>query len=94
VTGRAADVFGGSLQVALAGLVPLAIVELGRTTFEERRALAAAMGADRVTVNRVMRGRAKPGPDFVASLMAALNNDVTLDDLFEIVIVNDSGESL
>ena len=88
MTGRAADVFGGSLQVALAGLVPLAIVELGRTTFEERRALAAAMGADRVTVNRVMRGRARPGPGFIAPLIAALNDDVAFSD----IIPSDSGE--
>ena len=55
--------------------------------------LASAMGADRGTVNRVMRGRAKPSLDFVASLMAALNDDVAFSDIWE-VIPADSGESL
>ncbi|WP_193319025.1 helix-turn-helix domain-containing protein [Nonomuraea phyllanthi] len=54
--------------------------------------LAAAMGADRGTVNRVMRGRAKPSQDFIASLMAALNDDVAFGDIWE-VIPADSGES-
>lgn len=55
--------------------------------------LAAAMGADRGTVNRVMRGRARPSQDFIASLMAALNDDVAFGDIWEIVPSN-PGESL
>jgi predicted transcriptional regulator len=55
--------------------------------------LAAAMGADRGTVNRVMRGRARPSQDFIASLMAALNDDVAFSDIWEIVPSN-PGESL
>ncbi len=57
-------------------------------------ALAAAMGADRGTVNRVMRGRSKPSLGFIASLMAALNDDVAFSDIWEIVPNHDSGESL
>lgn len=46
--------------------------------------LADAMGANRGTVNKVLNGKAKPGPDFIASLVGALNcPDFT--DLFEIV---------
>lgn len=53
--------------------------------------LAKAMGADRATVYRVLRGKARPGGDFVASLMAALNSDVAFGDIWEIV-PSDSGE--
>lgn len=47
--------------------------------------LAAAMGADRGTVYRVIRGRARPSEKFVASLVAALNDDVEFKDIWEIV---------
>jgi transcriptional regulator with XRE-family HTH domain len=54
--------------------------------------LADAMGADRGTVNRVLRGKSKPGVDFAASLVAALAN-VSFTDVWEIVTTG-SGESL
>ncbi len=53
--------------------------------------LADAMGADRGTVNRVLRGKAKPGTDFAASLVTALSN-VSFTDVWEIVLTG-SGES-
>ncbi|MCC5574557.1 helix-turn-helix transcriptional regulator [Microtetraspora sp. AC03309] len=54
--------------------------------------LAQAMGADRGTVNKVLNGKAKPGPDFIASLMGALKHHARFEDLFE-VIREDPGES-
>lgn len=52
-------------------------------TTEQR--LADAMGASQATVNKVITGKANPGPQFIASLVSALNDDVTFYDLWEIV---------
>lgn len=70
-----------------------ATLRLRRDRLEEHRAehdltsesrLARAMGADRGTVNKVLNGKAKPGPDFIASLKKALPG-VRFEDLWEIV---------
>lgn len=47
--------------------------------------LAVAMGASQGTVNKVITGKANPGPEFIASLISALNGDVTFYDIWEIV---------
>lgn len=47
--------------------------------------LALAMGASQGTVNKVITGKANPGPEFIASLIAALNGDVGFYDIWEIV---------
>ena len=54
--------------------------------------LAEAMGASQATVNKVISGKANPGPQFIASLVSALNDDVTFYDIWEIIPA-DSGES-
>lgn len=53
--------------------------------------LAAAMGFTSATISRVLNGKANPGPDFIASLLAALKS-VAFEDIWEIT-VRDSGES-
>lgn len=71
-----------------------ATLRLRRDELEKHRArldlntevgLAKAMGADRGTVNKVLNGKAKPGPDFIASLKIAIPG-VRFEDLWEIVI--------
>lgn len=71
-----------------------ATLRLRRDRLEEHRArlelttetdLANAMGADRGTVNKVLNGKAKPGPDFIGSLLAALDKDVSFADLFQVI---------
>lgn len=52
-------------------------------TTEQR--LADAMGASQATVNKVITGKANPGPQFIASLVSALNDDVTFDTIWEII---------
>lgn len=39
---------------------------------ESDGALASAMGVDQSTVSRVLRGKAQPGPKFIAGLCVAL----------------------
>lgn len=70
-----------------------ATLRLRRDRLEEHRArldlttetgLANAMGADRGTVNKVLNGKAKPGPDFIASLKIALPG-ARFEDLWDVV---------
>lgn len=70
-----------------------ATLRLRRDELEKHRArldlntetgLAKAMGADRGTVNKVLNGKAKPGPDFIASLKVAIPG-VPFESLWEIV---------
>lgn len=62
-----------------------------RAGLDSINALADAMGADRGTVYRVLRGKTEPKSGFIASLMAALNSDVAFSDIWEI-IPSSSGE--
>ncbi|QFZ16943.1 helix-turn-helix domain-containing protein [Saccharothrix syringae] len=48
-------------------------------------ALARAMGVNRSTVTRVIRGELQPGPAFIGGALTAL--DGQFDDLFEVVPV-------
>ncbi|WP_447005150.1 transcriptional regulator [Saccharothrix isguenensis] len=49
-------------------------------------ALAKAMGLDRSTVGRVIKGQLQPGPAFIGGALSAL--DRQFDDLFEVVEVS------
>lgn len=46
------------------------------------RSLATAMGIDRGNLSRVMRGKQRPGPKFIAALCIALG--ATMNDLFAV----------
>lgn len=54
--------------------------------------LAAAMGANQGTVNRVLNGRQNPSRTFVASLVKAFKN-ADFDDLWLITITGDTEKS-
>lgn len=55
-----------------------------RTGLLGEQDLADAMGANRATVNKVLNGRAKAGPDFIASMLHALKG-ATFADLWQVV---------
>ncbi|MGI5274680.1 helix-turn-helix domain-containing protein [Nonomuraea sp. CA-218870] len=47
--------------------------------------LAKAMNVNPVTVSKFLNGHRQPSADLIASLLAALSEDVTFHDLFEVV---------
>lgn len=47
--------------------------------------LARAMKVNPVTVSKFLNGQRQPSAELIASLLAALSEDVTFHDLFEVV---------
>lgn len=66
-----------------------AFVQAARTArLHSDYALAQAMGVNRSTVTRIIKGDLQPGPVFIASALKALDKD--FDELFEIVVFRSS----
>ena len=59
-------------------IVRMDVVKALRETndLEADGALAAAMGVNQSTVSRVLRGKAQPGPKFIAGLCVALQTPI------------------
>lgn len=56
-----------------------------RAALRTNGALARAMNVNPVTVSKFLNGHCQPSADLIASLLAALSDEVTFHDLFEVV---------
>lgn len=56
-----------------------------RAALRTDRDLAQAMKVNPVTVSKFLNGQRQPSAELIASLLAALSEDVTFHDLFEVV---------